>query len=282
MGLVSVLVVCRNVYWFEHSFLGMTDSSVDGSEGESFDGSFGLIGDFHFILSADEFRERLDSADVIFFEYPDSELENTGFISSVKHGYAYGGFLMAIVYSILFVERKLFARSSLAYVLLHKYREKLFGVEGSEERAMYIQGNDDIGVVRFVIMMAVLVIAPRWVVRSFLEWVALKTSDKDSDDPVMAEDYHAMLSDDGERTEGMDERDEAMVENIESYLAEHPSVDDVVLVVGMAHTSSIIELLVENGIVESESIELLNDGVSSEFLFERGPYNRVENDFFEL
>jgi len=259
----------------------MDSDSVQSSDA-TFDGSFGLIGDFHFMLSADEFREWLDSADVIFFEYPDSEIANAGFVNSVRNGSEYGGLLMAIVSGIMFVNNRLFARGSLVYVLLNEYREKLYGVEGSEERSMYLKAKEDVGFVKVGLMLFLLVIVPRRFIMLFLERVALRTSGKESDESVVSEDYHAMLSDDGERTEGMDERDEAMVENIESYLAEHPSVDDVVLVVGMAHAASIIRLLVENGVVGSETIELLNDDVSSEFLRESSQYNTIDEDFFEL
>lgn len=296
---MSIIEVCIAYMWFCRLFLltvlvgikmfiGVVsvvvcmDSDAVQSSDASFDGSFGLIGDFHFMLSADEFRERLDLADVIFFEYPDSEIENAGFVNSVRNGYEYGGLLMAIASGIMFVNNRLFARGSLVYVLLNEYREKLYGVEGSEERSMYLKAKDDVGFVKFGLMLFLLVIVPRRFIMLFLEKVALRTSGKESDESVVAEDYHAMLSDDGERTEGMDERDEAMVENIESYLAEHPSVDDVVLVVGMAHAASIIRLLVENGVVGSETIELLNEDVSSEFLRESSQYNTIDEDFFEL
>lgn len=253
-----------------------TDTSDDSPSNESdvvFEGSFSVIGDFHHILSAKGFRDELDTADVILFEYPDEKLDDMGLVHGFKTSYKYSGLLMAIVFLLRYVRRKSIDRGSLVSVVLSEYDKKLVGVDEVDERELYFQARSDVGVKKFFVLIGVFVLLPRRVVLWLMRALIRAVNDKDADDSLVVGDFEGSLVGDDGRNEGMDERDMAMVENIKRYLREHPDVDDVVLVVGMGHVAPMIRLLDEEDVVDINSVDVLNSDVQSEYLRKNRSYD---------
>lgn len=89
--------------------------------------------------------------------------------------------------------------------------------------------------------------------------------EKSSEGKLYADEFRDLASDDDdEPSEGNEAREAHMVESIESYLAENPEVDEVVVFVGSAHLESVIQALDER--IENASFSIANDNIVSDYL----------------
>lgn len=248
------------------------DTNIE-SESEDDKVKLSIIGDFHYILGAKQFRYRLGTADVIFLEIPDDQIEDRSIVSRLWHGiknsYSGGGAFRVVLYMIMSVERHLFARSTLIWELSKrdKFREKLVGIDSPEGRDTYFDGMRRTSFIDLLRSVFLLVLLPRSIIKRVLEQSVINDGDKSEEGRLYADEFSAFTAsadDSDQQTDGRIEREEYMADQIAEYLAENPDVSEVVVVVGAGHLEPVIKLVDEK--VPNANISIANSNIVSEHL----------------
>jgi deoxyadenosine/deoxycytidine kinase len=257
----------------------MSSSDSTGSEEDSSelddptntDVRLNFIGDIHYISKASPFDYLLKTCDVIFVELPEEDIGNSR-LEDIKQGirdfYKMGGVAKAVFYMYMTLERLLFGRRSLAWTVLNKYEDKLVGIDSSEGRDMFFESSKDY-TIKTLLIMAVFISFPRFIIRAFMQQMAIENGEKSSDDEIYADEADFSLGDN--ENESKDESNEMrevhMAEEIVNHLEDNPELNDVVIVVGQAHLESVIKKVDERN--PNYTIDIANDYIVSEYLQNR-------------